>query len=527
MPKLQRPLLVALVVLATLLHSGAGASARFVADTTFPPGSLIALQDSPHRWIVHDDASLSWVGDTRALAQLADQGYDLSSPIGVTLDTLKTQQIGDPILSTGMLREGSSLYLVKWEEADSAPRLLRIGCLPAFALFGITPQSSSNLAMDSSQWEASYGFQVSELQRGDLESIDPSVAACATATPTRTPTAVPPPRARILLSQADLASLASTLQLFGLSPDQINVTRTTSLVSNPRSAVLAAPLATAPAQTLANLSTATVPLGVLKISRDAGISSGILSSGVYLVVVRNGQVSFVDSSGTETVSARPLDARRLARTLPAPQTILTVQDVCFGWGQTQVCTEPSPLAALTETERRDLQTKMSAALGSLSLNPADINVSATVSEAEGSDAVAQQQANVIVAPANALTKFLQGVPPNGTLVAVLFVDKLAVAIPNHPTIPPGAYAVHIMQAGGRADLIPGSPIGALPETTDLMVASRESRAQPAALNVPVKALQVRAAPPAGQQEPALAIIANWCVGGGGNSDLCFLGEPDR
>jgi len=46
----------------------------------------------------------------------------------------------------------------------------------------------------------------------------------------------------------------------------------------------------------------------------------------------------------------------------------------------------------------------------------------------------------------------------------------------------------------------------------------------AGIVVPITSIQVRA-PANGDQDPALAIIANLCFGGSGSDDLCFFGEP--
>src|SRR4051812_271527 len=78
----------------------------------YAPGTVVALGGTPHIWLADAQGQLHWSGDTRALTGRA---VNWGSRAEVTLDQLKTLPVGDPWLSTGLLKLGDPIYLVKWE----------------------------------------------------------------------------------------------------------------------------------------------------------------------------------------------------------------------------------------------------------------------------------------------------------------------------------------------------------------------------------------------------------------------------
>ena len=246
-------------------------------------------------------------------------------------------------------------------------------------------------------------------------------------------------------------------------------------------------------------------IGVLLVNR--GVSGGgmTLQQGVYLVKVRAGRVIFLDTDNDEQGNGLPMDARRLNTTLPAPRTTLTYRDVCFAWAQVQVCTQPQPISALMGAERRAQQDSIGAARDALvakGLFNGDINLAATISEAEGVTAVGQQRGNVVAIPADDLPSMTHGGPaPAGASVGIIVVDT-PVDLPGHPLIPSGQYAVQSTGDSARTMLMPSD--GRPP------------------IAVPSNAIEVRG--PGGSDE-SLAIIANLCFSGEGDFPLCLLFEP--
>jgi hypothetical protein len=496
-----RSCILVLVSGACLL--GSVVSAAPAAQATFPPGAVVALNGTPHLWIADGQGTLHWGGDTRALQ---GQVIDWANRISISLDTLKTLQLGDPWLSAGLLQDGTPIYLVKWESNEAVPRLLHIQCIRDVELFGINGTNYGKFVLDRARWEARFQIPVSTLQHGELPSTDPSALGCPIGTST------PPPTPARPVIKVDLGPLDSTLRANGLTASQINVDRTTTLVlgSDGATVVRTAPLAAAPSQTVGDVKGgANVPLGVLQADQDLALSGGTLRQDIYLVRVRSGRVVFINSHNQETPAGRSLDARQLSRTLPRPQTTLTARDVCFGWNQAQVCTDPSPGDSLRGAQRRNLEDTMNAArdaLNSRGLLSADVNVSVTLAEAEGDAAVKQKRANMVAAPARNLADLTgNGPPADGTFVGIFAVDR-TIDVPNYPSIPAGQYAVQ-SETGGTQAVLLGADGGA-------------------GITVPMKTLQVRGAPASGQPEQAWTIIANLCFGGGGGSNLCFLGEPD-
>src|SRR6266581_3911885 len=160
-----------LVLVSAAFMLASVASAGPASQASFPPGAVVALNGTPHLWIADGQGTLHWGGDTRALQ---GQVIDWGNRISVTLDTLKTLRLGDPLLSAGLLKDGTPIYLVKWETTDAVPRLLHIQCIHDVEVFGINADNYGKFVLDRDQWEARYKIPVSTLQRGELPTTDPS-----------------------------------------------------------------------------------------------------------------------------------------------------------------------------------------------------------------------------------------------------------------------------------------------------------------------------------------------------------------
>jgi hypothetical protein len=245
-----------------------------------------------------------------------------------------------------------------------------------------------------------------------------------------------------------------------------------------------------------------VLLGVLQAAQDLRIASGTLPHNIYLVKVDSGQIAFVNPQNQEIRSARSLDVRSFTRQLAAPRAILTAQDVCFGWNQVQVCGDPVPVPVDTQNNLQQAMAPVVKSLESSSrIGQDQIDVSNTLSEAEGSTAATNRRGNVLAAPAKSVTKVKSGSVPDNTLLGVFAVTGTIAA--SGYQVPAGNYAV-ISAGGSQAKLI----------TTDGQT-----------MTVPMNLVQVRA-PASNQQDPPIAIIANFCFGSGGDTDVCFFGEGE-
>jgi hypothetical protein len=497
-------LVSAVVVCALALTDSAQVwSARQAAQTTFPPGAVVALQGTVHLWIADQNGVLHWGGDTRALQ---GQMIDWNTRISVSLETLRTLRLGDPLLSAGLLKDGTPIYLVKWETTDAVPRLLHIQCIRDVEVFGINSDNYGKFVLDRDQWEARFRIPASTLQRGELPTTDPTCSSPGGPTPTPMPAAAHPV---IPLASDALPRLEGTLRAHGLTQASINADRPTTLaLASAPPVVQAAPLTLTPSQNLPDLSRSNVnlPIGVLLVNRGVSGDGQRLDPGVYLVKVRAGRVYFVDTDNNELQPGLTLDARRLTTTLPAPRTTITYRDVCFSWAQVQVCTQTQPISALMGDERRYLQDSIGAARDALigrGLFRGDVNMGATISEAEGVTAVSRQRANVIAAPAVDLPNITSSGPaPAGAWVGIIVVDT-PVDLPGHPPIPSGQYAVQSTGNSAQTNLL-------------------ASDGRPAIV-VPSNSIEVRGA--SGGVNEGLAIIANLCFSGEGDFPLCLLFEP--
>ena len=149
------------------------------AQQIFLPGTVVALEGTPHLWIADDQGVLHWGGDTRALA---GRHINWSARAEVSLAGLRALPKGDPWLSAGLLKEGDPIYLVKWETEWPLPRLLHIQSIADVEIFGIDETNYGDFVLDRATWEARYGISVAGLQRAELPPADSS-AAPASATP--------------------------------------------------------------------------------------------------------------------------------------------------------------------------------------------------------------------------------------------------------------------------------------------------------------------------------------------------------
>ena len=151
------------------------------AQGAFAPGTVVALQGTPHLWIADAQGILHWAGDTRALA---GRHINWNKRLELPLEQLQGISRGDPWLSAGLLKDGDPIYLVKWETHEALPRLSHIQSIRDVELFGINENNYGRMVLDRGQWEARYGIRVSELER---RTLAPATALAPTPTPTPTP----------------------------------------------------------------------------------------------------------------------------------------------------------------------------------------------------------------------------------------------------------------------------------------------------------------------------------------------------
>jgi hypothetical protein len=163
----------------------AASPARQLGQQTAAPNGTIALTGTPHLWIADVEGAIHWGGDTRALA---DKTINWSDRKEVTLAQLRSYKIGDPWLSSGLLKMGDPIYLVKWETNQEKPTLLHIQSIQDVELFGINGTNYGAMVMEQAAWESKYMMAAASLTRGVLAS---AVTPAATPTPGGTPTRVP------------------------------------------------------------------------------------------------------------------------------------------------------------------------------------------------------------------------------------------------------------------------------------------------------------------------------------------------
>ena len=155
------------------------------ARSTFAPGTVVALQGTPHLWFADDQGVLHWGGDTRALA---GRNINWNNRVEVSLEQLRTLPGGDPWLSTGLLKDGDPIYFPKWETEWAAPRLFHIQSIRDVELFGINGSNYGALVLERPVWESRSGFSAADLQRSTLPvSVPPSLPESQAAVFSRSP----------------------------------------------------------------------------------------------------------------------------------------------------------------------------------------------------------------------------------------------------------------------------------------------------------------------------------------------------
>lgn len=156
-------------LLASVLLIGSviptGSAAQLQEQGTLPYGTVVALQGTPHLWFADKQGILHWGGDTRALS---GRHINWNYRTEVSLNDLHNLPIGDPWLSTGLLKDGAPIYLVKWESDWQQPQLLHIQSIDDVELFGINGSNYGRFVLDRTSWEQRFGIATAGLQRGRL-----------------------------------------------------------------------------------------------------------------------------------------------------------------------------------------------------------------------------------------------------------------------------------------------------------------------------------------------------------------------
>jgi hypothetical protein len=161
-------LILVLAILTSFVAVDLGAvDHSAAAQCSVSPGSVVQLVGTPHLFIGDEANVLHWGGDTRGLA---GKTINWANWCTVGLPQLLAMPRGDPWLSSGLPKIGEPIYLSKWEDIESQPRLLHIQSIADVELFGINEANYLKFVMDRPVWESVFGFRVSNLQIGPLAS---------------------------------------------------------------------------------------------------------------------------------------------------------------------------------------------------------------------------------------------------------------------------------------------------------------------------------------------------------------------
>lgn len=143
---------------------------RCAFEASYPIGTVLELEGTPHLWISASGGAPRWAGDTRALAGVAVR-WD--SRCIMDLAFLLRMRKGDPYLSAGLVKLGEPIYLAKWETNESEPMLLHVQSITDMELFGINAGNYTGFVLERDEWQRRFGFNTDTLRRGQLAQVAP------------------------------------------------------------------------------------------------------------------------------------------------------------------------------------------------------------------------------------------------------------------------------------------------------------------------------------------------------------------
>ena len=174
--------MILIAAVGTLAASSAAAAPLL---QSIPSGGVVALSGTPHLW-VSEGGTLHWAGDTRALS---GKNVQWSERTELSLLELRRYPIGEPWLSSGLVKMGDPIYLSKWEASETEPILFHIQSIDDVDLFGINVSNYGRFVLDQEEWGRRYRFTPSSLRRDRLASAAP--VPSVTPKPTSTPQTLP------------------------------------------------------------------------------------------------------------------------------------------------------------------------------------------------------------------------------------------------------------------------------------------------------------------------------------------------
>lgn len=146
------------------------AAAQYYNVPSLEFGEIVALQGTPHLWIMGADDRLHWAGDTRIISgPIADHlNWNVYT---VRLWQLERLPIGYPWLSFRFLKDGDPIYLVKWETWWDQPQLFHIQSIYDVQWIGVNESNYGAYILERPRWEAYYERSVAGWQRHELAPI--------------------------------------------------------------------------------------------------------------------------------------------------------------------------------------------------------------------------------------------------------------------------------------------------------------------------------------------------------------------
>ncbi|HEX2037062.1 MAG TPA: hypothetical protein VHS99_23020 [Chloroflexota bacterium] len=161
--------LKALVPVAVLALSAIAATpAAHAASQPPAPGTVLELKGTDHLWVVDQQGTMRWAGDSRSLE---GQGAGLAPHEAVTADELRQVAVGAPLLSAPLLKHNEAIYVLRWDRTASAPMLEQVQSPADLQLLGVNADNYGSLVLDRETWEQRTGINPEILSVGVLDPI--------------------------------------------------------------------------------------------------------------------------------------------------------------------------------------------------------------------------------------------------------------------------------------------------------------------------------------------------------------------
>lgn len=165
--------LVPVVIVASAMTATPALAAPLPAQVV--PGAVVRVAGTPNLWIADDQGLLHFASDPRALA---GRNVDWNAQLGLELDQAAALPVGDPWLTTALVKIGDSIFLPQYDANAGVPTLRHIQSPADLAALGINAGNYQQYVLDQQTWEQRFNLSLAGVTfDGDFALAPPALAA--------------------------------------------------------------------------------------------------------------------------------------------------------------------------------------------------------------------------------------------------------------------------------------------------------------------------------------------------------------